>query len=44
VKIFKINSSLMMPCYDIIPSWKALLCFKPWQLTPGRHFPSRDPE
>jgi len=27
---FQINSSLVMHCYEIIPSWKAWLCFKPW--------------
>ena len=25
-----------MPCYEIIPSWKAWLCFYPWLR--GRHF------
>ena len=29
-EIFKINSSLMMHCYEIIPSWKAWLCFNLW--------------
>jgi len=34
--IFKMNSSLMMHCYEIIPSCKAWLCFNPW--LGGRHF------
>jgi len=29
-EVFKINSSLMMHFYEIIPSWKAWLCFNPW--------------
>jgi len=29
-EIFKINSSRMMHCYEIIPPWKAWLCLNPW--------------
>ena len=35
----QINSSLMMHCYEIIPSWKAWLWFNPW--LGGRHFSTR---
>ena len=35
-EIFKINSSLMMHCYEILPFWNAWICFNPW--LGGRHF------